>query len=684
MLSVDSVSGLELAKVIIQPRNWGFCGKRWRMVTFCLCMPLVLFHAVAGVCAVSTMPPTPAEELQAATAADKAGDYPTAAKHFQNFLDKVKPAQMNPQANSEVRTRLATIYFLLHEYRESLRTVTPLTSAKSVSVPVPQQAWTVQGLDELELNQLPEAIKALREALKLNPANGTARLALGDALARKGSLTAAVDQYKEQLRRTPNEVEAWYKLGLAYSFLTKQTSAAFWERYPNDPVGVQLKAEGSISRAAYPEALRTLFDLLKEDNPPAGIYADLGTALLELGFPQTAEPQFQKELKRDPLSPDALWGLAAVMALRGDWDDARENLRALAESNPQELARLFESSPPTTLRQALQQKQLTIPVQFTQTPLGEAWSNWLQESDVDLSAMNAAAQTPCSEALAPSQLEPGTWLPEACYSQLADQLRKHKGTAQSDADKLAEADLRDGSLDDAEATARRALASKPSDGWAMYWLVKSYEALGYAAYGQVSRLSPDSARIHQIMAKYYADKHETAHAIAEYQAAIKLSPDLPDLHLGLGTVYWEAGDWDQAEAPLHKALGLSPSLVNASYELGDVYIQRRQWEQAIPYLQPAVGNAMLNYQACLDVSKAEAGLGHTQQAVDYLLRVAEQDQDGEIHYRLALLYRKLGDSAKADAAFAASNQLRQASSQHGQEVLQTMEKERQALDQTER
>jgi tetratricopeptide (TPR) repeat protein len=629
------------------------------------------------------MPPTPAEELQAATAADKAGDYPTAAKLFQNFLDKVKPAQMNPQANSEVRTRLATIYFLLHEYRESLRTVTPLTSAKGSSVPVPQQAWMVQGLDELELNQLTEAIRALREALKLNPASGTARLALGDALAREGNLTAAVDQYKEQLRRTPNEVEAWYKLGLAYTFLTKQTSAGFWERYPDDPVGQQLKAEGSISRAAYPEALRTLFAMLKQDTPPAGLYADLGTALLDLGFPQTAEPQFQKELKRDPHSPDALWGLSAVMALRGDWDGARENLRSLAESNPQELSRLFESSPPILLRQAIQQKQITIPIQFAQTPEGAAWSNWLQESDVDLSALNAAPAKTCSEALGPPQLAPGTWLTVACYRTLADRLHKQKGTGQSDLAKLAEAELREGSLDDAEAAARRALASKPSDGWAMYWLVKSYEALGYAAFGQVSRLSPNSARLHQIVAKYYADKHETAHAVAEYEAAIKLSPDLPDLHLGLGTVYWEAGDWDQAEAPLRKALDLSPSLVNASYELGDVYIQRRQWEQALPYLQPAVGNAMLNYQACLDVSKAEAGLGHTQQAIDYLVRVAGQDQDGEIHYRLALLYRKQGYSAKADAAFAASNQLRQASSQHGQDVLQTMEKERQALDQTE-
>jgi len=652
-------------------------------MAFWLC--LLLFHRTALVARSpqSGESPTPAEELKAATSADKAGDYATAARHFQNFLDKVEPAQVKPQAITEVRTRLATLYFLLHEYRESLRTVTPLTSAKGSSVPVPQQAWLVQGLDELEINQVSEAIPALREALKLNAASGTARLALGDALARDGNLAGAIDQFKEQLRRTPDEVEAWYKLGLSYAFLSKEASKNFWERYPEDPLGQQLKAEGSISRGSYTEALRTLFALLKEDTSPAGLYADLGTALLDLGFPQTAEPQFQKELKRDPHSPDALFGLSVVMALHGDWDGVTEQVRTLAESNPQELTRLFESSPPIVLRQASQQKQMMIPVHFARTPAGAAWSNWLQESDVDLSWAKTGPEKTCSEVLGPPQLEPGTWLPETCYRQVADKLRKQKGSLQSDRDKLAEAELRQGSLEDAEAAARRALESRPSDGRAMYWLVRSYEALGYAAFRQVSRLSPNSARLHQIMAKYYTDKHETSHAVTEYEAAIKLSPELPDLHLGLGTVYWEAGDWDQAEAPLRRALDLSPSLLAASYELGDVYVQKRQWKSAIRYLHSAEGDQTLNYQACLDLSKAEAGLGYTQKAIDYLLRLAGQDPDGEIHYRLALLYRKLGDSAKAEAAFTTSNQLRQASLQHGQEVLQTMEKERQALDQIE-
>lgn len=217
----------------------------------------------------------------------------------------------------------------------------------------------------------------------------------------------------------------------------------------------------------------------------------------------------------------------------------------------------------------------------------------------------------------------------------------------------------------------------------MYWLVRSYDALGYEAFRKVSMLNPNSARTHQMMAKYFSDQHETAHAVAEYEAALKLAPDLPDLYLGLGTVYWEAGDWDHAEPPLRKALELAPSLLAASYELGDIYVQKRQWEPAIRNLRPALQEESVNYEVCLDLAKAEAALGHNTEAVDYLLRVAKQDQIGELHYRLALLYRKMGDSAKAEAALAASNQLRQASAQYGQDVLQTMEKERQALEQTD-
>ena len=628
----------------------------------------------------SSQAPSLETELQAAAVADKAGDYQTAAKHYQGFLDNFDPAKVNPQAIVEVRTRLATLYFLLHQYRESLRAVAPVTKKIISSPPVPPQAWLVQGLDYLEVNQLPESIQALRQALKLNPASGTARLTLGDALARSGNLAAAAEEYKEQLRRTPDEPEAWYKLGLAYASLSNKVSSEFFREYPRDTVGRQLQAEGLITQGSYAEALRILFPLLQKGPSQAGLYADLGMALLGLGFPQTAETQFRKELMGNPRAPGALFGLLVTMSLRGGWESVLKQLGVLVGSNPRELTRFFESPPPAALRQALHQGENAMPAQFAHTPAGEAWKDWLQNADVDPSFIQTNAEKTCSEAATPLQLELGTWLSEACYRQLADQLRKHHGTSQAERDKLAEAELRGGNAESAQALAVRALASQPSDGWAMYWLVRSYDALGYEAFRKVSVLSPNSARTHQMAAKYYSDQHETSHAVAEYEAALKLSPDLPDLYLGLGTVYWEAGDWDRAEGPLRRAIELAPSLLVARYELGDVYIQKRQWELAIQYLRPALAEETLDYQARLDLAKAEAALGQTREAVDYLLRVAKQDEDGELHYRLALLYRKMGDSAKAEAALAASNQLRQASSQYGQEVLQTMEKERQALE----
>jgi len=619
-------------------------------------------------------------ELQAAAVADKAGDYATAARHYQDFLDKVDPAKVKPQAIIEVRTRLATLYFLLHEYRESLRTVTSITRDKGSPVPIPAQAWLVQGLDDLEVNQLPEAIRALREALELNPTSGTARLALGDALGRSGNLAGAAEEYKQQLRRTPDEAEAWYKLGLAYGLLSQKVSSEFHRKYPQDTVGRQLEAEGLISQGRYADALRMLFPLLQESPSQAGLYADLGMTLLGLGFPQTAETQFRKELMENPHAPEALFGLLVTMSLRGDWASFGEQLGVLAGSNPRELARFFESPPPAALRQALQQGQNTMPAQFAGTPAGAAWKNWLQDADVDLASVETHAERTCSQSATPLPVEHGRWLSEACYRQLADQLSKLPGPSQVERDKLAEAKLRGGNAETAEALAARGLGLQPSDGWTMYWLVRSYDALGYEAFRKVSLLSPNSARTHQIMAKYYSDKHETSHAVAEYEAALKLSPDLPDLYLGLATVYWVAGDWDRAEAPLRKALELAPSLLAAHYELGDVYIQKRQWELAIQHLRPALKEETVSYRASLDLSKAEAALGHTRQALDYLLPVAKQDADGELHYRLALLYRKMGDSARAEAALAASSQLRQASTQYGQEVLQTMEKERQALE----
>src|SRR5215831_6542463 len=154
-------------------------------------------------------------ELRIAATAEQAGHYEEAATLYQRLLLSIPDSsQADPSLVVHVRTRLATDYYLLHRYRESLEAVAPLTAKGSRYNHLPAQAWLVQGLDCLELGQLPEAMASLRRTLELNPDSGTARLALGDVLARSGRIHEAVKEYEEQTERTPSLPDAWYKLGL--------------------------------------------------------------------------------------------------------------------------------------------------------------------------------------------------------------------------------------------------------------------------------------------------------------------------------------------------------------------------------------------------------------------------------------------------------------------------------------
>jgi len=125
-------------------------------------------------------------DLKAAATAEGSGHYEEAAALYEKLLSGIDSSKVDPWVGVHVRTRLATVYYLLHRYRESVEAVAPLTSKNAPAVQLPAQAWLVQGLDQLELGQLSQAMDSLRRTLAVNPDSGTARLALGDALERSG------------------------------------------------------------------------------------------------------------------------------------------------------------------------------------------------------------------------------------------------------------------------------------------------------------------------------------------------------------------------------------------------------------------------------------------------------------------------------------------------------------------
>jgi tetratricopeptide (TPR) repeat protein len=120
---------------------------------------------------------------------------------------------------------------------------------------------------------------------------------------------------------------------------------------------------------------------------------------------------------------------------------------------------------------------------------------------------------------------------------------------------------------------------------------------------------------------------------------------------------------------------LSPASAVAAYELGDSYIQEHQWQQAADYLRRALTDPAVERKARLDLAKSEDELGKRSAAIEDLIVLAKDDPDGQVHYRLATVYRETGEASKAKAALAASEALRKASDQLSVERLEVLQKE---------
>ncbi len=625
-------------------------------------------------------------DLSAAAAAERSGKYEDAARDYQNFLSSAGPA--SPAGVIQVRTHLATALFMLHRYRESLDVLAPLRfppnsgpkvekSGEPQAVAIPAQAWLVRGLDEVELNKLPEAIQSLHEALALNPASGTARLALGDALARSGRLEEAAETYRQQLDRDPKTPDAWFKLGSVYEELSGKLSAEFAREQPNQLLEIQLSAEQLLDRGDYWGAAKALFPV-SQTGPPSpgfqpGLHATFGTALLQLGYPRAAEREFKAELSQDPASLPAGLGMAEIDTLQSNWDAAIGIFGRLMAADPKELARALESAPATPVMQAAQDRRLSAPPQVAGSPAGKLWSEWIASKGLESPAGLESAAGPCSSPPSSGERTPGFWMSEGCLAGLRQGLGSQKGLPVSKLTELAEADYRLGDYSAAAEDGRALLRQSARDPWAYYWLVKSYSALAGDSFDKLAEVSPDSARVHEILARYHSERQQLAAARNEYEAALRLEPGLADLELGLGTVDWQAGDWTRAEAELSKALEMSPGSAVGAYELGDCFVQQHQWQSAASPLEHALSDPGVGRRARLDLAKVETELGDLNSAIRNLLVLAPGDSDGEVHYRLAMLYRKVGESAKAEEALARSEALRKASDQLGQSQIEALE-----------
>jgi tetratricopeptide (TPR) repeat protein len=181
-----------------------------------------------------------------------------------------------------------------------------------------------------------------------------------------------------------------------------------------------------------------------------------------------------------------------------------------------------------------------------------------------------------------------------------------------------------------------------------------------AEFRQILEHDPDSSAAHMLSGEALDGLGRTAEAIPEFEAAAQAAPREPNVNFGLGYLYWKQHKYDEAKAAFETELSIDSAHAQALAYLGDIELKRNEPEKALPLLTKAtqlrddIRIAYVDIGAILfDQKKYPEALAALQCAEK--LDPAQPDA----HYRLARLYRAMGNSAAAEREFAKVSELQE-------------------------
>lgn len=317
---------------------------------------------------------------------------------------------------------------------------------------------------------------------------------------------------------------------------------------------------------------------------------------LEQKRPELAIPELQKVVALDPDNVDARGNLGVLLFFRDNYKDAVPQLRAAVKLNPQ-LWKL----------QAL-------------LGLGESALNDPAASQADL---------------------------EAAFPHLAgEKIQRQVGEAL-----IGDYTTKE-ELEKAAAVVSTLLTADPTDSSLLYTSYRIYSDLAGRSMLTLALVAPESAEMHQVIARELARQNHTAEAIANYRAAIKLNPRLPGLHTELGEMLFNSDDLAQqaeAETEFKAALALNRKDEQAELDLGRVEARKGDIKSAYANYSRALELNPNDGDACTQMAMTLITMNQPEKARQMFERAVQIDPTNDVaHYRLATLYRKAGhvDQAK--------------------------------------
>lgn len=198
----------------------------------------------------------------------------------------------------------------------------------------------------------------------------------------------------------------------------------------------------------------------------------------------------------------------------------------------------------------------------------------------------------------------------------------------------------------------RAAELAPADENVLDYRVQAHLAVAKQSYGEIYKLDPTSWRLHQLNAVIDSQANDHRHAVEEYQAAIKLAPQQATLYEALGWEYRALNENALAVKAFTEQLKLTPGNPIAMYNLGSSEAENGQPQPALPLLEEVVRMYRVPTQADYYLGRVLAAENRDKEAIVEFSRATQLS--GEIPmrswYELSHLYRRMGESAKAESA----------------------------------
>ena len=180
-------------------------------------------------------------------------------------------------------------------------------------------------------------------------------------------------------------------------------------------------------------------------------------------------------------------------------------------------------------------------------------------------------------------------------------------------------------------------------------------------YHEILNLNAESAEADMLAGEALDEMKDNEGSTKMFRAAVKANPKEPNVHFGLGYLLWTQKQYPEAATEFQAELANDPGHAQAMLYLGDTYLQLNKPDEARPLLQKAAELDSSLWLANLDLGIIDSDAGRNEDALRELLAASKlNDDDVNVHWRLAKLYRAMGKKDEAKIEFDKASKLNKA------------------------